>query len=67
MAAYTPAMPDTKRTSAAETRMHWFEALREVEAGQHRLVDIRHRTVAVVVPLDWYRRAREATGEPTDL
>ncbi len=65
---YDPAMPTTKPMGV--------EALRkvlgpEIEAsgkdGTHIVVRKRGEALGVFVPMAWYRKAREATGEPTDL
>ncbi len=65
---YDPAMPKTKTLGV--------EALRkvlgpEIEAsakdGTHIITSKRGVNLVAVVPMDWYRKAREATGEPTDL
>jgi prevent-host-death family protein len=36
-------------------------------AGTHVVFTRHGRTVAVLVPMDWYRDAAEKVGEPTDL
>lgn len=38
-----------------------------LEEGTHTVVTRHGKPVAVLVPMDWYRRAAEALGEPTDL
>ena len=65
---YDPAMPKTKPMGV--------EALRKVlgpeiensaKDGTHVIVRKRGVALGAFVPMDWYRKAREATGEPTDL
>lgn len=38
-----------------------------IEQGVHTVVSRHARAVAVLVDIDWYRRAAESLGEPTDL
>lgn len=39
----------------------------DVAKEEHTVVTKHGQTKGVVVDMDWYRRARKALGEPTDL
>ncbi|MFC0504254.1 hypothetical protein [Micromonospora costi] len=59
-----------ERVSVETVRKEIGEWAKQAASGpldSHKLVG-RHSTDSlVVVELDWYRRAREALGDPTDL
>lgn len=38
-----------------------------ISPGVHTVVSRHGRDVAVLVPIDWYRRAVDALGDPADL
>ncbi len=65
---YDPAMPKTKPMGVEALRKVLGPEIEKAATdGTHIVVRKRGDALVVVVPLDWYRKAREATGEPTDL
>lgn len=60
----------------AKTELMGVESTRKVlgkrvdtatQANVHTVLTKRGQPAAVIVPMDWYRQAREALGDPTDL
>jgi prevent-host-death family protein len=41
--------------------------LAKVEEGEHTVITRHGKPVGAFVPMDWYRQAREALGDPTEL
>jgi hypothetical protein len=67
---YDPAVPKMKRRSVEEARAdlgRLIAAGAEGKLDEHSPVSRHGRVGVVIVPLDWYRQAREALGDPTDL
>lgn len=50
-----------------ELRLHIKERVNAVLQGTHTVFTRHGKPVAVLVDMDWYRRAADALGEPTDL
>lgn len=50
-----------------ELRLHIKERVDAVQNGTHTVFTRHGKPVAVLVDMNWYRRAAEAIGEPTDL
>lgn len=50
-----------------EMRDQFTTRLAKVIAGEHAVITRHGKPVGAFVPIEWYRQAREATGEPTDL
>lgn len=50
-----------------ELRLHIKERVNAVQNGTHTVFTRHGKPVAVLVDMDWYRRAAEAVGEPTEL
>jgi prevent-host-death family protein len=60
----------TKRTlmGVDDTRKVFSQRIDAAVAHEEQTVITRHgKPVAVIVSMDWLRRAAEAIGEPTDL
>lgn len=67
-ALYDPAMPKTKPMGVEALRKVLGPAIQDAaKDGTHLIVRKRGEALGVFVPMDWYRHAREVTGEPTDL
>jgi prevent-host-death family protein len=65
---YDPAMAKVEHMTVEEARKVLGRRVdRARDEDVHTAVTKHGRTIAVVVPLDWYRQAREAVGDPTDL
>lgn len=65
---YDPAMAKTERVNVEKTRQTLGHRLDMGEKdGVHTIVAKHGRDAGVLVPMDWYRQAREALGDPTDL
>ncbi len=67
---YDPAVATIKRRTAEEARKdigRLIDAGAVGELDEHSPVSKHSRVGVVIVPIDWYRRAREALGDPTDL
>lgn len=65
---YDPAMAKVEHMTVEEARKVLGKRVdRARDEGLHTAVAKHGRTIAVVVPIDWYREAREAVGDPTDL
>lgn len=67
---YDPAVAQMKRRSAEEARAalgRLIDAGADGKLEEHSPVSKHGRVGVVIVPLDWYRQAREALGDPTDL
>lgn len=67
---YDPAVAKVERVSVETVRKDigaWVKEAADGQLDSHKLVG-RHRVDSlVIVERDWYRRAREALGEPTDV
>lgn len=50
-----------------ELRLHLRERVNALQEGIHTVFTRHGKPVAVLVDIEWYRRAAEAVGEPTDL
>lgn len=65
---YDPAVAKVQRMSVEKARPKLGQL---VEAARHdnmHTVVAKHtEDTAVIVPMDWYRSARKALGDPTDL
>jgi prevent-host-death family protein len=55
---------DVSREDASKVRNHFRRRLDAVVAGAHVIITRWGDDTAVLVPVDWYERAREALGEP---
>ena len=65
---YDPDVAKVQRTSVERARAKLGQIIDTARDESVHTVIARHTTdVAVVVPLDWYRRMRELDGDPTDL
>lgn len=67
---YDPGVAKVKRMSVEEVRRDLGKLAVDAKDGplEADIVVTRHGAERlVVVHLDWYRRAREALGDPTDL
>lgn len=65
---YDAAMATVKPVRLEDARKNLGNLVDEAERdGVHFPMSKYGRTKAVVVPIDWYRQAREAVGDPTDL
>lgn len=65
---YDPDVARTELMGVEETRKALSERLKKAEEEDLHTVMTRHgKTRGVIVDIDWYRRARESLGEPTDL
>lgn len=65
---YDPDMPKTKPMGVEALRKVLGPEIEKAATdGTHIVANKRGVNLGVFVPMDWYRRAREATGEPTDL
>ncbi len=49
-----------------EMRLHLGEVFAGVEQGEHAIFARRGKPVAVLVPIDWYRKAAQAVDDPTE-
>lgn len=50
-----------------EMRDQFTKRLALVIAGEHAVITRHGKPVGAFVPIEWYRKAREAVGDPTDL
>jgi hypothetical protein len=65
---YDPDMPKTKPMGVEELRKVLGKELAASAKSEIHIIVRKHgEAIGVFVPLSWYRTAREATGEPTDL
>ncbi len=65
---YDPDMPTTKTMGVEALRkVLGPELARSAETETHVVVSKHGANVGVFVPMTWYRKAREAMKEPTDL
>lgn len=65
---YDPAMPKTEPMGVEALRKVLGTRIKEIKTTElHTVVTIHGKPEAVVVPMEWYRQARESMGEPTDL
>ena len=52
--------------SVQALRRHVGLLAEAVERGEHAVLSKHGKPFAVVVPIEWYRRAAEALGDPTE-
>lgn len=66
---YDPDMAKRQALGAEKVRTTFKERLDDTETQDptHTVVQRRGRAVAVLVDIDWYRRAAEALAEPTEF
>jgi hypothetical protein len=67
---YDPAVAKVERVSAETVRKDigkWVKQAAEGELDSHKLVGRHNVDELLIVDKAWYRRAREALGDPTDL
>jgi hypothetical protein len=67
---YDPDVAQMKRRSVEDVRKEvgrLATAAAEGKLDEHTLVTRHGHVGLVIVPLDWYRDARAALGDPTDL
>lgn len=65
---YDPAMPKTKTMGVEALRKVLGPEIEKAANDETHIVVAKHGvTRGVFVPLPWYRQAREALNEPTDL
>ena len=65
---YDPDMPKTKTMGVEELRKVLGKELAQSAKDETHIIVSKHgAATGVFVPMSWYRTAREATGEPTDL
>ena len=65
---YDPDVAKTERMSVEEARRVLGKRLDLARDEELHTVLAKHtRDTGVIVPMDWYRRAREALSDPTDL
>lgn len=62
---YADLMAEREKLGIQDTRDKFRDRVdRAIAPGIHTVVSRHGRDVAVLVPIDWYRRASEALGEP---
>lgn len=65
---YDPGVAKTERIGVEAARKVLGQQLDKAKAdGLHTIIAKRGTDEGALVPMDWYRRAREALGDPTDL
>lgn len=65
---YDPDVAKVQRMSVEKARPKLGQVINAAQTDDVHTVIARHSTdIAVVVPMDWYRRMRELDGDPTDL
>ncbi len=65
---YHPDMAKRVLIGIQKLRRELRERVRAVtEDGEHDVFTHYGKPVAVLVPIEWYRTAAEAVGDPTDL
>jgi hypothetical protein len=65
---YDPAMPRTKTMGVEALRKVLGPELEKSAKDETHIVVSKHGIAqGVFVPMSWYRKAREALNEPTDL
>lgn len=65
---YDPDVAKTERMGIEAARKALGRRLDAAKNDGVHTVLAKHSTdEAVIVPMDWYRQAREALGDPTDL
>ena len=64
---YDPDVAKRELVGIQELRLHVKERVDAVLKGTHAVFTRHGKPVAVLVDMDWYRRAAEALNEPTDL
>lgn len=63
-----PLMAKRELVGIQELRLNLAAHIKTAEEeGTHAVVQRRTERVAVLVDMDWYRRASEALGEPTEF
>lgn len=50
-----------------EIRARIAERVDALDAAEHTVLQRRGRIVGAMVPIDWYRKASEKMGEPTEF
>lgn len=65
---YAPDVAKRELVGIQEARDNFRERIdRAEEHGVHTVVARRGKPLVAVVPIEWYRRMCELSGEPTDL
>ena len=63
---YTAGMAKRVLRGIADIRLHLRDVFAGVDAGEHVVLSRRGRPVAALVPIEWYRIATGAMGDPTE-
>lgn len=63
---YAAEMVKRMLIGVQDFRTYLRARLEAVEAGEHSVLARRGKPVAVMVPIEWYRRAADALNEPTE-
>lgn len=64
---YDPTVAKRVLMGIQELRLKLRARVNAVEAGEHTVFTRHGKPVAVLVPIEWYRKAAKAVGDPTDL
>lgn len=65
---YAWAMPKREQLGVQEAREKLRDRIDEAMVnGVHTVISRHNKAVATLVPMDWYRRASDALGEPTEF
>ena len=65
---YDSPMAKERMISARDARNGFSEVISAAEHDEIHHVVVRHsKTAAIVVPPEWYRAARHALGDPTNV
>jgi prevent-host-death family protein len=65
---YASAMAEREQLGIQDTRDNFRDRVdKAIEQGLHTVVARHGRNVAVLVPIEWYRRASEALDDPTEF
>lgn len=71
---YPAGMTRRKQMTVQEARDNFAERLNRLDSDtkknpeiEHTVISRRGKTMGVLVDIDWYRRAAEALGDPTEF
>lgn len=67
IALYASDMVKRVQVGIQDLRLHIKERVTAVENGEHAVFTRRGKSVAVLVPIEWYREATKKMGDPTEF
>jgi len=64
---YAAGMVKRLMLGVQEFRTNLAARVKAIEEGEHTVLAVRGKAVAVMVPIEWYRQAAEKLGDPTEF